>query len=155
MNQRSALTPKAALICWTIRDLQRRGTAVIYASHYMEEVQTLCSRAAIIDHGRLVAYGKIPELLRQIPLEVELRLALTTDTASLGLDDIASVSVEGTESVLRITADDSTSEATLNRHVTTALNRLAERSVPVRSIRTQEPNLERLFLKLTGHTLRD
>lgn len=59
-----------------IRQLQQAGTAIIYASHYMEEVQMLCSRAAIIDHGQLQACDRIPRLLQQIPLEVEVRLAV-------------------------------------------------------------------------------
>jgi ABC-2 type transport system ATP-binding protein len=138
-----------------VRALQDRGTAVIYASHYMEEVQTLCSRAAIVDHGRMVACGTMPELLRQIPLEVELRLGHARLSDDMLSNSGVSVSHDGEETVMRIAATASGSETALNRQVTDVLSLLAERSISVRSIRTQEPNLERLFLKLTGHGLRD
>ncbi|WP_152207146.1 ABC transporter ATP-binding protein [Marinobacter changyiensis] len=47
----------------TIRDLNQQGTTVIYTSHYMEEVEELCDRVAIMDHGRLLREGPLPELL--------------------------------------------------------------------------------------------
>ena len=85
-----------------IRDLQKKGTAIIYASHYMEEVQAVCSRAAIVDHGRLLACGEIPTLLQEIPFEIELRLGNATIPASISLGDGATVEKDGDETVVRI-----------------------------------------------------
>ena len=138
-----------------IRDLQKKGTAIIYASHYMEEVQAVCSRAAIVDHGRLLACGEIPTLLQEIPFEIELRLGNATIPASISLGDGATVEKDGDETVVRISTADVSTEAALNHEVTAILTALAKHSIGVRSIRTHEPNLERLFLRLTGHTLRD
>ena len=138
-----------------IRSLQQSGTAIIYASHYMEEVQVVCTRAAIIDHGKLLACDTIPQLLKQIPFEVELRLGQSRVPESLSLGTSARIELDGDEAVVRFSTRDQSCELALNRDVTNILTTLEQHSISVRSIRTNEPNLERLFLKLTGHRLRD
>ena len=138
-----------------IRSLQQSGTAIIYASHYMEEVQVVCTRAAIIDHGKLLACDTIPQLLKQIPFEVELRLGQSRVPEGMSLGTSARVEMDGDEAVVRFSTQDESCELALNSDVTQILTTLERHSVRVRSIRTNEPNLERLFLKLTGHRLRD
>ncbi len=138
-----------------IRSLQRSGTAIIYASHYMEEVQIVCTRAAIVDHGRLLACDTISQLLKQIPFEVELRLGQSKVPQGMSLGTSARVEQDGDEAVVRFSMQDQSCETALNRDVTNILTTLERHSVSVRSIRTHEPNLERLFLKLTGQRLRD
>lgn len=138
-----------------IRSLQQGGTAIIYASHYMEEVQTICSRAAIVDHGQLLACDEIPELLKQIPLEVEVRTGGSPLPESVSLNKSIQTGRSEDETIYRISSENVATESALNRELTSLLSALAEHSLSVRSIRTHEPNLERLFLKLTGHRLRD
>ena len=138
-----------------IRSLQRSGTAIIYASHYMEEVQIVCTRAAIVDHGKLLACDAISQLLKQIPFEVELRLGQSKVPEGMSLGTSARVEQDGDEAVVRFSMQDQSCETALNRDVTNILTTLERHSVSVRSIRTHEPNLERLFLKLTGQRLRD
>jgi ABC-2 type transport system ATP-binding protein len=121
----------------------------------MEEVQLLCSRAAIIDRGQLQACDRISVLLQQIPLEVEVRLATGGLPQQLKFGPEIVVEVEEGEVVLRLSSAGMSSEMPLNRQITTLLNTLADHSVGVCSIRTHDPSLERLFLKLTGHRLRD
>ncbi len=140
-----------------VRNLQQSGTAVIYASHYMEEVEAVCTRAAIIDHGVLLACDAIPELLHQIPYEVELRLAQSHVPESLhpGPNVLVENGDQTQDAVLRVITSDSFTESALHIEVTELLKLLADHQLNVRSIRTLEPNLERLFLKLTGSRLRD
>ena len=138
-----------------IRTLQANGTAVIYASHYMEEVQAICSRAAIVDHGKMLDCDTIPELLKEIPFEIELRIGNASLPSTLSLGSTATIDRDGDETVVRISTSDVNTEAALNHEVTSILTTLGQHSIGVRSIRTHEPNLERLFLKLTGHKLRD
>ncbi len=140
-----------------VRSLQQSGTAVIYASHYMEEVETVCARAAIVDHGVMLACDAISELLRRIPYEVELRLIQSQIPDSLPLGDNVTVETGSAEhdTVLRVATSESFSESALHAEVTALLKLLADYQLTVRSIRTLEPNLERLFLKLTGSRLRD
>jgi ABC-2 type transport system ATP-binding protein len=138
-----------------IRSLQHSGTAIIYASHYMEEVQVVCTRAAIVDQGRLLACDSISTLLKQIPFEVELRLGESKVPDGISLGTSARIEQDGDEAVVRFSMQNQSSETALNRDVTNILTTLEKHAVSVRSIRTHEPNLERLFLKLTGHGLRD
>jgi ABC-2 type transport system ATP-binding protein len=138
-----------------IRSLQQSGTAIIYASHYMEEVQVVCTRAAIVDHGKLLACDSISTLLKQIPFEVELRLGESKIPDGISLGTSARIEQDGDEAVVRFSMQNQDSETALNRDVTNILTTLEQHAVSVRSIRTHEPNLERLFLKLTGHGLRD
>jgi ABC-2 type transport system ATP-binding protein len=138
-----------------VRSLQRQGTAVIYASHYMEEVQAICSRAAIVDHGRLLACDEISTLLKHIPFEVELQLGQVELPAALSLGESATVEKSDNETIVRISTADTSTQAALNHEVTAILTALARHEIGVRAIRTHEPNLERLFLKLTGNRLRD
>lgn len=138
-----------------IRGLQRRGTAVIYASHYMEEVQAVCGRAAIVDHGRMLACDAIPILLNEIPFEIEMRIGKASLPPSFSPGSCATVEKTGEETLLRISTANVSTEAALNHEVTAILVALAKYSIGVQSIRTLEPNLERLFLRLTGNKLRD
>jgi ABC-2 type transport system ATP-binding protein len=138
-----------------IRHLQQSGTAIIYASHYMEEVQALCGRVAIIDHGQLQACDRISRLLQRIPLEVEVRLAAGSVPGGLEFGPEVQLGTEEGEVVLRLTSEGMSSETPLNQQITQLLNILANHSINVRSIRTHDPSLERLFLRLTGHRLRD
>jgi ABC-2 type transport system ATP-binding protein len=138
-----------------VRSLQRQGTAVIYASHYMEEVQAICSRAAIVDHGRLLACDEISTLLKHIPFEVEMQLGQIELPADLSLGESATVERIDNETIVRISTADTSTQAALNHEVTGILTALARHGIGVRAIRTHEPNLERLFLKLTGSRLRD
>ncbi|MBL8819571.1 MAG: ABC transporter ATP-binding protein [Planctomyces sp.] len=139
-----------------VRSLQQSGTAVIYASHYMEEVESLCSRAAIVDHGKLLACDTIPELLKNIPFEVELQLGSKSVPEKLLNGSPTRVeTTENGETVLHVATSAQMSESALHTEVSRVLKLLADHSIAVRSIRTLEPNLERLFLKLTGSRLRD
>src|SRR5262249_39141340 len=62
------------LIFEEVRRLNAAGMTVVYTSHYMEEVQTLCSRVGIIDHGRLVACDTLPRLLQLLPGSILFRV---------------------------------------------------------------------------------
>ncbi|MFN6311356.1 MAG: ABC transporter ATP-binding protein [Planctomyces sp.] len=137
-----------------VRQMQQSGTAIIYASHYMEEVQQLCSRAAIVDRGRLLVCDFIAGLLQQIPLEVELRVDLSSLPGSFVPGAGVQVERDGGDCVLRLVSD-SGGEANVTAEVTRVLQQLVSAGAGLRSIRTHDPSLERLFLKLTGSRLRD
>jgi len=137
-----------------VRQMQQSGTAIIYASHYMEEVQQLCSRAAIVDRGRLLVCDFIAGLLQQIPLEVELRVDLSSLPGSFVPGAGVQVERDGGDCVLRLVSD-SGGEANVAAEVTRVLQQLVSAGAGLRSIRTHDPSLERLFLKLTGSRLRD
>ena len=61
-----------------VRRLNAAGVTILYTSHYMEEVQALCPRVGIMDHGRLVACGEVPDLLRQLNGLIRIRVPAVT-----------------------------------------------------------------------------
>lgn len=137
-----------------VRHLQSAGTAVIYASHYMEEVQAICSRVAIIDHGQLLVCGTTDELLAAIPGEVCVRISGHPLTG-LESEDGVTIRTDGETTVYSILMRSELTGGDVNRSVTRLLNAANDQAADVVSIRTLEPNLERLFLNLTGTSLRD
>lgn len=136
----------------SVRELNRRGATIIYTSHYMEEVEAISTRVGIIDHGRLIALGTIRELL----LQVEEQEKLVIDTE--GLTDEAVEEIKLHQSVRRVDRSDNLLEVYL-RHAQSYLQDmlyiLAKHEVRIASLRSQQPNLETLFLTLTGRNLRD
>jgi ABC-2 type transport system ATP-binding protein len=128
--------------------LNRDGLTIIYSTHYMEEATRLCSRIAIIDHGRILALGALDELLAQLPFEEEIRFPATPTTTPLA----ASLAVHG-----KISATDGIHRFRPRAdYPLSAFFSLTEsRALPPRLFTSQRPTLEALFLHLTGHTLRE
>jgi ABC-2 type transport system ATP-binding protein len=172
-----------------VRRLNSDGMTVVYTSHYMEEVQALCPRIGIIDHGRLRACDTLPNLLRELDGLIRFRIPQLTpelrgrikafpDCRLVELDaPAASISrFPGRLSSTQISAistphsglpatpatPQASGEQLLDLHcrdVKATLIRLVaclnEAQVELISLDTEEPNLERVFLHLTGHELRD
>lgn len=141
-----------------VRQEASRGMAVIYASHYMEEVSALCSRVAIMDRGVRLAMGRLDELLGQMQQELALRVRGLSAAAREQLGGLIETngSPNGDESrlVLHRSESHSTGDGLIGelRRVLDVLD--AEKSELV-SVETNQSNLERLFLELTGRRLRD
>jgi len=108
-----------------ILDLKRQGKTIVYTTHYMEEAQRLCDRVAIVDRGRLLALDKVDQLI-----------------AEHGGKSV--VTVEQADGEFSITTDDPLAE----------LVRL-QREKELKRFRVDRPDLERVFLNLTGRNLRD
>jgi ABC-2 type transport system ATP-binding protein len=131
-----------------VRRLNAAGITVVYTSHYMEEVQALCTRVGILDNGRLVACDDLPALLRTLDGVIRFR----PDPPVLGLRDrLASLGElrDGAGDVIELHTRDV--PGTLQR----VLTGLTEQNVVAADLEVQEPNLERVFLHLTGRELRD
>lgn len=139
----------------TVRDLSKEGVSVIYASHYMEEVQSICERVAIIDHGKLLAYDSVTRLLNRMSSDVYLRVKNTLKLADLmkGLAEVKDTYDD--EALLVLTPDPSGSSQTLSKRMQKTLEKLQSAGIELKSVETRESNLERLFLELTGRKLRD
>lgn len=141
-----------------VRHEAARGMAVIYASHYMEEVSAICDRVAIIDHGCRIAMGSLDELLGQVQQELAMRVRRLSDTARerLGSLIVSNGSSNGDESrlVLHRSAVSPAADG-LVRELRRVLEVLDTENSELVSIETSQSNLERLFLELTGHSLRD
>jgi ABC-2 type transport system ATP-binding protein len=133
-----------------IRRVNRTGVTIIYTSHYMEEVQALCSRIGIIDHGRLIACDTLPGLLRQMAGVIRFRVPKVSASLRENLKQLPNARfLERDGQGLELECQDV--KATLLRLVSL----LNEQQTELTSLETEEPNLERVFLHLTGRALRD
>ncbi|MCL2841509.1 MAG: ABC transporter ATP-binding protein [Defluviitaleaceae bacterium] len=134
-----------------VKKIASEGTTVIYTSHYMEEVQAICNNIAIMDAGRVIAGGTIDELVGRIQHEDTIRLIAAMPSEALAEDiraisGVKSVTMIGNEYVIIST----TGSGNLNR-----IMEIAMRHGGVANISSDKPNLEDVFLTLTGKTLRD
>ena len=135
-----------------VAEMTRQGMAVLYTTHYIEEVERLCQRVGIIDHGDLIAEGTRTELVKMVGERDRVRIGADGRLAEgasrvAGLDGIheAVVTAEGME----LLVDDAT--PLLPR----ILEVLGQSEVSVSGVEVEEPNLEAVFLHLTGRALRD
>ncbi|MEJ2209277.1 MAG: export ABC transporter ATP-binding protein, partial [Anaerolineae bacterium] len=137
-----------------VKELNQQGMTVLYTTHYMEEAQELADRVGIIDHGKLIALGTQKELTQLVGEHETLRLHLGEgeDTGPLAdalreLPEAIQVSAADGQVILIVPeAEDALPPAI------TAANGLGVR---VRRVDIEEPNLEAVFLHLTGRALRD
>jgi ABC-2 type transport system ATP-binding protein len=146
----TGLDPQARRAIWDlVRGIRQRGKTVFLTTHLMEEAERLCDRVAIIDHGRIVDIGPPAELVqrhcpeRTVIVVSEDRTAVDRFRA---LPQAESVSSEGSRLTIRGIGVD---------FVTHVIHCLAEHHIRVIDFRTELPTLEDVFLKLTGHTIRD
>ncbi len=136
----------------SVRTLNREGTTVIYTSHYMEEVEAVCTRVVIMDHGRVIASGTQGDLRALVSdteiINIELeRMTPDVVAAVSAISGVKECSPEGDH--LRITVDRD------GARVGRILGKATEMGVEVLSAHVERPNLESVFLSLTGRTLRD
>ena len=133
-----------------VRRRNQNGLTVVYTSHYMEEVEALCRRIGIIDHGRLIACDTLPGLLKQLHGLIRLRVRENPPALVERLRQLPDVQLhlrDGRD--LDLECGDL--QATLLRVVST----LQELHIELTHLELDEPNLERVFLALTGRALRD
>ena len=146
----TGLDPQARRAIWElVRGIRERGKTVFLTTHLMEEAERLCDRVAIIDHGRIVDIGTPAELVRRHAPERTVFVVTDDDGAAERFRSIPAIrSVERDGSVIAIRG----AGGDLVTHVVACL---AEHRIPVIDLRTETPTLEDVFLRLTGHTIRD
>lgn len=135
-----------------LETLKKRGKTLVYTTHYMEEAERLCDRIVIIDHGKVIADDTLQGLHRMLPI---------TNVIAIELDNVDSFkpeqlltlaevkSSELQQSTLRVGVHD------LPRGAATVLRWLAENNHSYHHVASEQPDLETVFLTLTGRSLRD
>lgn len=139
-------------ILQSVKKLNEMGSTIIYTSHYMEEVEEICTRIAIMDHGKVIAEGAKEEL-KAIVTNTK---SVTITVGSLpGVDEQDLGAVNGVRSVEkagdRVTVNSSTDVNNLDKIIIY----FTSRGIPIKNIETKTPDLETVFLTLTGRKLRD
>jgi ABC-2 type transport system ATP-binding protein len=176
------IDPQARInILDVVRELQREGTAVLYTTHYLEEAETLCDRVGIVDHGRILAEGTVPELRRLVGEGTIITLrgeftagafqavvAADPSIQVLSLEDKAAMVSLGTGTAGVIgsggagsgapgapSAPDTSGKMAGGRSAADLLSMLLRAGIEVEEIAIREPSLQNVFIKLTGRELRD
>jgi ABC-2 type transport system ATP-binding protein len=135
-----------------VRAQAAAGTCVLYTTHYMEEAESLCDRLAIVDHGKIIAEGSLEELRRMIGERDLLRLGGDFEVARVRerLEKLADAELVQTEEELVTLALPGASE-----RLSEVFDALRDAGATVRETTLTRPNLESLFIKLTGKELRE
>jgi ABC-2 type transport system ATP-binding protein len=131
-----------------LQELNRGGLTVIYSTHYMEEATRLCSRIAIIDHGKIHALGTIDELLARLPFDEEIRFPSLPKTATLSAELASHGEVTTVDGVHRF-------RPRPGYPMSSFYTLTEEHALEARLFTVQRPTLEALFLHLTGRNLRE
>lgn len=137
-----------------VERLRDQGTAILYTTHYMEEAERLCARIGIIDSGKLIAEGTRAELVAGLGQDSRIEIGLgrgdspeRAERIVGALDGVMSATVENNH--LHVVADRGA-----NR-LPAILTALLNAGAMAESVRVVEPNLEDVFLRMTGRALRD
>ncbi|MDY0109850.1 MAG: ABC transporter ATP-binding protein [Candidatus Krumholzibacteria bacterium] len=147
------IDPQARInVLAVVRDLAARGAAVLYTTHYLEEAESLCDELAIMDHGTIHAQGTIDTLKAELG-----EGSVLTVQGGFAKETVAAV-VERSAELRALEIDDGRALLNVPRGragVGAALEVLYNSGLQLSDVTIKEPNLQDLFLKLTGRDLRD
>ena len=135
-----------------LETLKARGKTLVYTTHYMEEAERLCDRVVVIDHGKVVADDTLQGLYRLLPASNVVRVELEARGGGVPLDRVHQV-----PGVRTATLEDGVLSAAVAELAVAPrlLQWLVDNGHPYRHVVTERPNLETVFLSLTGRSLRD
>ncbi len=137
----------------SVQELNRQGMTVLYTTHYMEEAQELSDHIAIMDQGKLIAHGTRDELVKIVGELDRIDLSVNAQPERMleswrAAEGVRQVSVED-DGALTLLVDDS------NLILPRLFELASQAQVRITALEIQEPNLETVFLHLTGRALRD
>jgi ABC-2 type transport system ATP-binding protein len=135
-----------------VKELNRQGMTVLYTTHYMEEAAELSHHIAIMDKGRVIAYGTHDELIKVVGEQTRIDVTLNAEAEKVleawrAVQGVAGI--DATDGKVTALVDDS------NRVLPRLFESASKHGVRITSVDIQEPNLETVFLHLTGRALRD
>ncbi len=146
----TGLDPQARHSMWEmVREVREKGCTVFLTTHFMEEAERLCDRVLIMDHGRIVALDTPETLISKLKVEKRVVFSLDVEipTPSFkGFDQVTKVERIGERLVIYGQGE---------RFTSRLVARLEDLDLPLRDLRTEQPNLEDVFLALTGREMRD
>jgi ABC-2 type transport system ATP-binding protein len=146
----TGLDPQARHAMWDmVRGIRNQGKAVFLTTHFMEEAERLCDRVAIMDRGKIVALDTPENLIRRINAENRVVFAVEGkfDPQSFSqLPNVTRVEFNGEKAVVH---------GKTNHVVVDVVTMLVSNGYRFRDLRTEQPNLEDVFIALTGHEMRD
>ena len=149
----TGLDPQARHAIWDlVREVRARGKTVVLTTHFMEEAERLCDRVAILDHGRIVALDTPLALINSLGAEERVIFNLDDDLSPVlekTLSTIGQLEVQGKQVTVHL------KDGTQVPLVSEVVNTLTSQGVRFHGLRTEQPNLEDVFLNLTGREMRE
>lgn len=149
----TGLDPQARRTIWDlIQDVRSKGKTILLTTHFMEEAERLCDRVAILDRGRIVALDTPSALICN--LGAEERVVFSVDgglppTLEKALKSVARVEMQGER--ISVSCQNGRNVPLVSEVV----GKLTELGIPFHDLRTEQPTLEDVFLKLTGREIRE
>jgi ABC-2 type transport system ATP-binding protein len=146
----TGLDPQARRSMWDlVRQIRDEGCTVFLTTHFMEEAERLCDRVAILDHGQIIALDTPEALVRALGTEKRLVFTLPEGQSAPQLNHLPQVRrVEGSGTHLVVYGQG-------ERFASSVVYALEEAGVGFLDLRTEQPNLEDVFLALTGREMRE
>jgi len=141
-----------------VKTLNRQGATVLYTTHYMEEAQELSDHIAIMDQGQVIAYGTHDELVKIVGELDRIDLTINVPLEGTGEAERVVETWRAIEGVRQVSTDDGTLTLLVddsNLALPPLFESVRQMGVRITSVEIQEPNLETVFLHLTGRALRD
>jgi len=146
----TGLDPQARRVIWDlVREVNDSGKTVVLTTHFMEEAERLCDRVLIMDHGRIVALDTPENLIKNLEAEHKVIFAVK---GQFRTEDFGLLATVETVEVFR---DKVTISGKDQRLLADVVNLLAERKIRYYDLQTQQPNLEDVFIRLTGKEIRN
>lgn len=140
----------------TVKELNKDGLTVIYTTHYMEEAEELSDRIGIIDHGELIAIGTLDDLNSTVGEYDTIHLNLGANQQENGDLVEALAALPGIHQVdMGKEGDIILQTVEANKLLSPIIKKVTTFDLPIRQLEVQEPNLEAVFLHITGRALRD
>jgi len=135
-----------------VKELNQQGMTVLYTTHYMEEAAELSDHIAIMDMGKLIAYGTHDELIKLVGEQTRIDIKLNVEGSNVQeswkrVDGVTKIDAQ--DGTITVLVDDS------NQVLPHLFEEASKADVRITSVDIQEPNLETVFLHLTGRALRD
>lgn len=148
----TGLDPQARHAIWDlVREVRNKGKTILLTTHYMEEAERLCDRVAILDHGRIVAMDTPETLIRSLGGEERITFSVPGDLPE-GFDPLIQAYGKVERQGEKVSVYGNTSQATLASDVVSLLARM---SIQFHDLRSEQPTLEDVFLKLTGREMKE
>lgn len=139
-------------ILQTIKGLAQDGATIIYTSHYIDEVETLCNKVCIMDKGKIIADGSKEQLIESVGADYKITIKVDNNANTL-LEKLKGIpcikAADATESEIHLLAKGEEASGSA------VLATIAENGSKLISYDIEKPNLETVFLHLTGRALRD
>lgn len=144
----TGLDPKGiSLFRKMVKDMNQEGVTVFLSSHILSEVEQMCDRVCILNKGKIIGLDSVENLSKKIGMKTQMNVFIDAE----GINDAVLDSVKNLSDVLSVEKTGTGINVVCSRNVSSSVNELLVRAgVKVKSIKTTEPSLEEIFLKLTG-----